>query len=56
VPKGTAGASLERKGIVRRGDKHDVVHDDWPDLEFVGVARVKDPFSAKIGYIVGSDL
>src|SRR5260370_20466520 len=56
VPNSSAGASVERIGIVRGSHEHDAAGDDWRYFQIAHVARVKDPLRLQLADVGGRNL
>lgn len=56
MPDGPSGSGIDCKGIVRRSNEHQAVHDDGRAFKMVGIRRVKHPLRLKMSYVLGRNL
>ena len=56
MPDGAAGLRIQRKGIVRGGDKHKAIENYRGDFQAIGIGRMENPLRAQLADIPGMDL
>src|SRR6266545_3158699 len=56
VPDLASGAGVEGEGLIRSGDVHDAIDDDWRDLEMARAGNRERPVSSKARDVARVDL